>query len=264
MSQTQMVDDPAQAFAGLVYDVEPKKTISRIANTMQLVEVEVTGTTDGDYKILADGVEQAGFTASTNTEEEIRDGLLADYATTAAVEADAEASGTDKALIEQTNRDSTTDITWTVSGPGGPDITVTVLVAQAQRIPFGVGVVVDPRESSPATQCRLPRLTGEITAGTFLGIAAADTSLPNDDGLGYESQKSVQILRKGEIWVVTEDACVQGGQVFCRFQDPTADYGLGSFRSDADTADAVAVPGAMFMYDSDADGLNRIELNPTR
>lgn len=264
MSQITMNDDPAAAFAGLVYDAEYSKTISRMLNTMQLVEVEITGTTNGEYKIIADGVDQAAFTASTSTAEEIRDGLITDYGTASTVAASIEASGTDKALLEQTDRDSETDIVWTVSGPGGPDITVTELVAQGQRVAFGIGVVADPRESTPATQCRLPRLTGEITAGTFLGIAAADTSLPNDDGLGYEHQKSARIHRDGEIWVLTEDACVKGGQVFCRFADPTVAFGLGSFRSDADTADAVAVPGAMFMTDSGVAGLNRVELNPTR
>ena len=265
MSQTVMNDNPAVAYPGLIADASYKKNvISRILNVMQLVEVAITGTTDGVYSILADGVAQASFNASSNTAEEIRDGLLADYATSSAVAAAAEASSTDKILIEQTDRDSVTDLAWTVTGPGGPDITVTELVSQTQKVPFGVGVVSDPRAENSGEQARLPRTSAEITGGTFQGISVGDVSYPNEDGTGYASQSSMPILRDGPIWVRTEDACEEGGQVFCRFADPTAAYGLGSFRSDADGSDAVALPGAMFRRTSVAGGLNQVELNPTR
>ena len=57
---------------------------------------------------------------------------------------------------------------------------------------------------------------------------------------------------------------VEGGQVFCSFTDVQTGYGLGSFRSDADGSDAVAIPGAKYVTAAAAAGLAKVELNPTR
>ncbi len=264
--QTTMSDDPAVAFAGMSADASYKKNvISRIIAAQQLELVTIAGNDNGTFTITIDGDIEATFIkAGAETAADICDDLFSDLQASSKPISVSQPTTT-TILILFTNYDATTDYTIAVNSTGtGADITVAQQQAQAQKVPFGVGVVSDPQEAATATQVRLPSATGEITAGTFQGIAIADVSYPNDDGTGYSQQSSIPIQRDGSIWVLTEDACVDGGQVFCRFQDPQTGFGLGSFRSDADTADAVAVPGAIFRRTSGAGGLNIIELNPTR
>lgn len=259
MAQTSVSLDMTAGFAGQVVDSGLSEIISRVVSTKQLDIVSVSGDeSDGDYAILIDGVAVAEFTASSSTAAQIVAGLIADFSSSVAT---IEASGTEDMLIESIN--SETSYTVTVSSPSS-DLTTSNLQAAGQELPYGVGVVADPRAAVSGEQCRLPRLTGEVTAGTFLGITKCDTMRESNSGNGYTNFAAVSILRKGRIKVQVEDAVAEGGQVFCRFTDPSTSYGLGSFRSDADTSDAVAVPGAMFLTAASANGLAVVELNPTR
>ena len=266
MSQTSVSTDPAVAVPGMDADIGNSNIISRINGTQQLDLVTIAGNDDGTFTITIDGTQEATFTASSDAATVIAADLLADMASpTAAVTA--EAGTTIQILIEGTTRafetsDDSTFVTTVASSGTSADITVSTLVPQNQELPYGVGVVMDPRAATSAKQCRLPRLTGEITAGTFLGITRYDSSREANAGNGYTNQSDVSILRYGRIYVRVEDAVVEGGDVFCRFTDPTTAYALGSFRSDADS-DAVAIPGAMYMSSASADGLAIVELNPT-
>lgn len=263
--QTSMSDDPTRAFPGLLADASLKvNVISRLITTQQVELVSIVGNDDGTFTITIDGDVEASYAASSKTAAQICDELFADLqASTKPIAVTQPTTTTIRIVFTDETR--TTDMSIAVNSTGtGGDITVANQVPQGSAVPFGIGVVSDPDEAVSGTQCRLPRATGEITAGTFQGIARGDTSQPNDAGAGYTNNESVPIQRDGPIWVRTEDACAVGGQVFCRFQDPQTGFGLGSFRSDADTADAVAIPGAMYRLVSGAGGLNIVELNPTR
>lgn len=260
MSQTTVRNEPAAAYPGMPANADRGQHVtSRLLSTLQLEEIEITGTTDGAYSVTIDGDTEADYTASGNTEEEIRDALLADLQASSK-KISAEASGTDKILVESTDPDDADGFTIAVAGPGGPDITVAQLVAQGQEVPFGVGVVNDPRAAEAGTQVRLPRTAAEITGGTFEGVARGDTSRGGNNGK-YPDKAAIPCQRRGPIWVKTEDACSEGGDVYCRFTDPTADFGLGSFRSDDDGGDCAQVPTAKFRRNSTAGGLNLLELN---
>lgn len=120
----------------------------------------------------------------------------------------------------------------------------------------------------------IPAQTG--TGGTFtIGVAALDASLTAADFLGVVIRKPVSVmadpdaamdfadgeavglLRKGSIYVETEDACVEGEPVYFRVAG-TGD--VGAFRSDADTANAVLLPNARWGKSSAAGALNILEL----
>lgn len=264
--QTAMSDDPTRAFPGLQATSEATVNhISRLLSKQQLELITIAGNDNGTFTVTIDGDVEATFVkAGAETTADICDELFSDLqASTKLISVTQPTTTT--ILVLFTDETATADTTITVNSTGtGSDITIAQQQSQSGTVGFGIGVVVDPQEATSGTQCRLPTATGEITAGTFLGITKADTSLPNDTGTGYADRSSVSIQRNGPIWVRTEDACAKGGQVFCRFQDPQTGYGLGSFRSDADTADAVAIPGAMFMLDSGAGELNIVELNPHR
>lgn len=242
------------AFAGLIETA--KDVISRINATRQLTQVVVGGTTDGLYRILVDGVIKAEYTASSNTAAQIRDALLADLVADGSVTA--EASSTDTILIENKSYRTGHTITTTTTGA---TLTATTLVAHAQTVPFGVGVVMDPRAVESGRQCRLPRLTGEVSAPTFLGVAAADTSLEQGVG-GWEPSSAISILRAGRVWCLSETAIVEGSQPFCRFASGAGGSQLGVFRNSADTSTAVQPKGLIAITGVSAAGIFLAEFNP--
>ncbi|MHC4866835.1 MAG: structural cement protein Gp24 [Planctomycetota bacterium] len=267
MSQTSVSNFMSTAVAGLDADTGISDIISRVNSTQQLEQVTIAGSDDGTFTISINGTTEATYEASSASVPTIAAGLLAS-ASSPTANVTFEASGVSAILIEGTANalysGDDTSYTVTVGSTGtSTDITATQLQAQDQQIPFGVGVVADPRAANSGEQCRLPRLTGEITAGTFLGISRFDSMLEANSGNGYPNQSAVSIKRVGRIYVQVEDAVTEGGQVFCRFTDPSTNYGLGSFRSNADS-DAVAVPGALYKTSAAAGGFAIVELNPTR
>ncbi len=138
-----------------------------------------------------------------------------------------------------------------VADSGRNDI-VSRIAAEALTpfIPFGKLVVAATAQSEDLAE--LPDATGDVTtAGLVIGVAIADTSLETVDDLGfgaYLENKAVPVMRSGRIWVIAEDEVTDLDKpVFVRFADPGGsppDASLGSFRTDADTADAVELPGA--------------------
>ncbi|KKN75980.1 hypothetical protein LCGC14_0375370 [marine sediment metagenome] len=132
-------------------------------------------------------------------------------------------------------------------------------------IPFGRFVTADDGQDSPVSVV-LPSTTGEITDGHGMGIAVADVSHQEGPTLGvnqYAINDAVSILRRGRIHVIVEDAVTAiGTPAFVRFSADTFPD-LGAFRTDVDTASAVALPGARFMTLAGAGELCVLEFFPT-
>jgi len=105
--------------------------------------------------------------------------------------------------------------------------------------------------------CEQPDATGEITGGRVLGIALIDRSSTSTN---YAAGDMVRIAVSGEVWVDAEDAVAVGASPFVRFAIPGA-TGLGSFRSDADTANAIGLPGAKFSSSTAGAGLAKVQLS---
>jgi hypothetical protein len=107
----------------------------------------------------------------------------------------------------------------------------------------------------------LPNATGEVTGDSGFGIVVAEKTLEGPGGTfaGHPDGAVIPVLRKGRIWVKSEDAVAAAPQpAFVRF---TADANpIGGFRTDADTAEAVALPGARFLTNCGAGGLTLLEL----
>lgn len=122
-------------------------------------------------------------------------------------------------------------------------------IAETQ-IPFGKLVVATTGQSEDLA--KVPTAALDITTpGLVHGVAFADTSKETIDGLGFGAwsiDDAVGVVRKGRIWVIAEDEITDLDKaVFVRFADPGVsppDAALGSFRTDADTADAAALAGA--------------------
>lgn len=117
----------------------------------------------------------------------------------------------------------------------------------AAAITVGKFVVVTANDSST---CEVPDAIGEAASGRGIGIALR----PASGATAYAAGETVTIGYSGEFWVVAEDTgCVAGDQCFIRGAN-AGTYGLGSFRSDADTNGAVALPNAVFTTTAGAAG----------
>lgn len=119
-------------------------------------------------------------------------------------------------------------------------------------IPFGRAVV---RGTSDETT-RLP----VDTNSKFIGVALHIHALENPVGgevSSYAVKEVVSVLRRGQVYVKTEQAVVPGDPVYFRFAG-TGDK--GAFRKDADTANAKLIPGATFETTADANGLAVIRI----
>jgi hypothetical protein len=124
----------------------------------------------------------------------------------------------------------------------------------SEAIPPGRLVVLSATDTD---ECDLPNATGEVTDGRALGVALIDRQSTTTN---YATDDMVRIAVSGEVWVTVEDAVTAGTVPYVRFADPGAD-GLGVFRSDADTADAVQLPGALFATTTAGAGLAIVRLS---
>ncbi len=141
----------------------------------------------------------------------------------------------------------------------------------------GAGLFV-VQGTDPEGQAISPTTTGEVTTGVSLGVVmydaskepakvAASIAVDNE----YDIEDTLPIVQKGPIWMRCDDAAVvtAGLPVFIRFVATGAEK-LGAAREDADTSDAVALPGARFLsahkdvsFDGDTQRIALVDLNPT-
>ena len=92
-------------------------------------------------------------------------------------------------------------------------------------------------------QANLPSATGE----DFMGITTSTTAGQANglDVFTYEENSAMNVLDEGRIYVICEDGCVPGDDVFFRHTTGTGTV-IGAFRTDADTATADQITGATF------------------
>ena len=139
---------------------------------------------------------------------------------------------------------------------GTTSCTVAHVVGNSAAIGFGICVI---RDTYDADKARVPILTTDVsTAGRALGVTVH--SHANIDEDGYALEECMSICRKGRIYVQVESAVTTGGAAFVRFVAGAGET-LGAFRHDADTSDAVALPGAYYMTNTAASGIAIVELN---
>lgn len=259
--QTTVDIKPATRAAGMVADTfGPPQTISRVLATRQLEEITL-GDDGGaeSYTIDIDSVEVAEFTSSgSNTAEQIVDALLSDLLTSGIV---AEKVGTTKILIEAPGDLATDDFVIALSTVTGT-FAVVQLVAHAQEVAFGLGLVRDDRAPGTGRRARLPRLASDVSAtGLFLGVAAQDT-MREPSATGWPHLSMPKIFRIGHIYVIVEGTGVEGAPLFVRHASGAGGTQIGAFRDDTDTSSAVAVPGLRAMEDWSAGGIIEAEFIP--
>lgn len=106
---------------------------------------------------------------------------------------------------------------------------------------------------------RAPAATGEVTAFNPRGITIYEASSPNNP---YAIGDMVSLLKRGRIWVAVEEAVTPASTPFVRFAAGGGGTVLGGFRASADTATAVALPGAKYLTtQATIGGLALLEVN---
>lgn len=237
--QTAVPASQEIAQAGQVADLGNHDIVS-----MSFVDRETTAQVDtitivtavvGDtYTARVNGVEKSYVALAGNTTSDIATALaalmLADTGITDYVTPLANA-----ATIGITDAADTPFIT-TVDGTVPANISLahtTAGVYADDEMPFGIGVFA----GTDWDECIVPN-----GSGTFLGVSVLDHSYPNisSDGSVVTSGGPVGVMRKGRIWVVVDQAITVGAAVYVRHTGSAAEV-RGSFRVDADTADAQVV-----------------------
>jgi hypothetical protein len=120
---------------------------------------------------------------------------------------------------------------------------------------YGRGVVPGTNDDEFA----LPSATGfELLGVTLFNHTNDNRSLTASDGI--DAQQTTDIMSRGAVWVLPEQAVVPGDPVFVRHTTNGGDT-PGGFRMDADTANADQVTGAKWLTTGDASTPAIVELN---
>lgn len=153
-------------------------------------------------------------------------------------------------------------ITDSLSIPDGGNTTLTTTNYYAQV----TSILVPQQSGTSATYTAgIPAgMTTTITGRQILGVsmydAAKEPASTASAGYEYATKKTIPVLRKGQIYVKTENACTPEDQVFVRVIAAGAEE-TGSFRSDSDSSDCVKLTGARFLMSSSTAGINVLELD---
>ena len=257
MSQTSVESAMAIGLAGQLADSGFHDIITRINNSKQRVDVTITAADLATTLTIIGVAFTVNSGAATLTVTELRDLMIA--AVNAGSEpVTASINDADQLFVDA----DVSGVAFTAVGT--TNCSVADVILNELNVPFGVLVVEDTTGLSD-DRAHLPQATGDITTvGKVAGIAIHNHGVEQNKGginnLGYEPQSAMNVLRKGRVLVTVEDAVVKGGLPFVRFVAAASEQ-LGSFRSDADTSDAVALPDARYVTSASAGGLAVIEIN---
>jgi hypothetical protein len=150
---------------------------------------------------------------------------------------------------------------------GAPMRDIISRLAKAPSTPFiPFGKAVSQNTADETDQVRLPASATDVTL-RLMGIAIAESSIEHDDVVAwghFSDGMSIPVLRVGRIWVISEVGHDIGDGVFVRHTTPGGSPPLasrGSFRKDADTANASQVSNAQWLTAGAAGGLALLGIN---
>lgn len=124
------------------------------------------------------------------------------------------------------------------------------------KLPAGTTDIADANtESRPVAGVAISELNIEEQDANVLGVAGANVP-------AYPIGRAFSVLRKGRVWVWSEQAVAPTDQVFVRFT-AAGDEKVGNVRKDADAGKAVNLKGARFASVTTGAGLVLLELNLT-
>lgn len=124
----------------------------------------------------------------------------------------------------------------------------------ADGIPFGYAVVAG---TDAARQVKIPSTGGGVFRGVAIAEQAQEHAFPDEgDPVVYAEGDTVNVMRRGLVWVVTKGAVAIDAPAF--FDNASTD--AGKF-DDLDDSSTDPVPGGVFRSATDGAGLALLELN---
>ena len=133
--------------------------------------------------------------------------------------------------------------------------TVDSFIAE-EALPFGLMVDAGTDAETQAALC-----DGSTTAATAIGVTVRTHALQDRTQAGelaYSAEEMANVIRKGRVWVVTEEQVDVGDDVYFRIAAGTGSV-LGAFRNDADTASCLQLTNAKWI--KGGNGLAVLELS---
>jgi hypothetical protein len=270
--QTSYSLKPAIGFKGMIAK-DPSRAVIKagLSATRKLVSVAVTGATNGEtLDIVINGTT---FSVTLDGSATVAEAVAALVSEINDGDEPVLASGTTTPLLLESTVDApygndlsdTTAAGRRISG----DFSVTesetnlgtpvVLVAQGEEVPFGCFVCKDER-SDDGQAVRLPRQSSDVTGLRGEGFVVADFG-KSDHSQKYHRNSMVNVMRKGYIFVLVEDAVAKGGAVYVRYAAGAGGTQLGSCRSDDPGSEAALLPSARYETAADAGELAMVEIN---
>lgn len=239
---------PEECYTGLGVGANSKTVAATVANS---TAYQITFATPSGNKT-------ASYTSDgTATKAEIVAGLMAAVNAVGAADYAAVTSGTDLVLVPKPGVSAPSVVTSTGVG-------VLAFTAGASAIPFGAAVALDAPRMDATDPQTLPVKLPNASTDKLLGIVRF-TQLFESSGLavapGYPAGLTINVAKKGQFWVQPEIAVTAGDPVFARITANGPLTQLGALRNDADTANAIAMPGARFLSTASAGGFAVLELN---
>ncbi len=144
---------------------------------------------------------------------------------------------------------------------GAPDAIITCYVDQALGIKPGRCVI---RSSEGDFSAELPAAAGSLGINV-LGVSVFEhktlVTPSSSDNEVFEDNSAMPVARRRRMWVEFEDAFDPTDAVFVRTVVNGGLDQIGAFRTDADTANAVAWTGAKILTSGSAGELGLIDIN---
>jgi hypothetical protein len=136
---------------------------------------------------------------------------------------------------------------------------ITTGIAETTVIAVGKLVIMDTVTGRATKAVRAVAATGDVTGAAVAGLSMWDPTYPEPP---YRQYAVLPVMRKGRMLVKSEDVITKGVHPFVRFVAGAGGTVLGSIRSDADTASAVAAPYlTTITASSTVGGLCVVEIN---
>ena len=264
MAQTSYSLSTPDAFEGALGDYNHGTVIETFTNARENVSQVTTGTVvanNGDtVGVYIDGV----LISVTSTASASATATLIKNAVNASAFVNTKVvATTDSDDLILTFLDYETH-TVTAYSPATADVTPIANDPDAQKeenMPFGRVAV---RDTAGDYLCRLPASGAVDVVGVVAHSHAVEPGLlpSSDTSAGYPSKKPANILRRGRVWMVTEQNVTPASTVYFRHASPGASpEALGRVRGDNDGGDATAFTGAKFMTTATAGNPVLVELN---
>jgi len=124
---------------------------------------------------------------------------------------------------------------------------------ESTAVPFGLMTVPG---TDGSTQFLLPSESGLIP----LGVLAHQHPHETISADGLDEGETGNVLKRGRIWVVTEEAVAVDSDVYFRHTVDTTEQ-LGAFRTDADTDKADQLTNARWVKATSAAGIAQLDIN---